>query len=340
MESYGHSLAVVAGSPSRQQGLRGDAVSAFRWLNTRKTRVLTFRGHSVRHVGARQIWKNADAVVVELASGSLDAHVASIAHARRPLLVWGHVSNYVDRGNLLDRWLETRLMRRSDIVFAYTQGGKRAAVERGIPAQRVVALTNTVDTEAEVAGLESVAGASTEVGDSTLPTFAYIGGLDEDKRVDFLADVLDELWTCAPHIRFEVGGRGADEWRLRAAAERGQVTLHGHVGIDQKIRIAAKSWALVNPGRVGLIAVESFALRLPLITTDFPFHAPEFEYLAPGEDSLVVPGSAAEFARALAELSADPSRVNALRAAAAAKADQFTMEAMVQRFVGGILSVL
>jgi hypothetical protein len=37
------------------------------------------------------------------------------------------------------------------------------------------------------------------------------------------------------------------------------------------------------PGRVGLVAIDALALGLPVHTTDFGFHAPEIEFLQPGE---------------------------------------------------------
>jgi len=106
--------------------------------------------------------------------------------------------------------------------------------------------------------------------------------LDAPKRIAFLAEALDVMWTIDPLARLVVGGRGCDEPLLHAAAQRGQVIMLGYAGPAEKALIASVASALVMPGRIGLIAVEALAMGLPIVTTTWRYHAPEVEYLTEG----------------------------------------------------------
>src|SRR5665811_108326 len=57
------------------------------------------------------------------------------------------------------------------------------------------------------------------------------------------------------------------------------------------------SSAIWMPGRVGLIAVDALALGLPVLTTRFPFHAPELDYLVDGRTVHFLPETAGAYAK-------------------------------------------
>ena len=58
----------------------------------------------------------------------------------------------------------------------------------------------------------------------------------------------------------------------------------GYSGPAEKALIMRIAQALLNPGRIGLIAVDSLAVGVPILATDWKFHAPEYDYLTPGRD--------------------------------------------------------
>ena len=51
------------------------------------------------------------------------------------------------------------------------------------------------------------------------------------------------------------------------------------------------------PGRIGLIAAEALALGIPVITTDWPYHVPETEYLSEGVSTFTAPNDPESYAR-------------------------------------------
>ena len=99
---------------------------------------------------------------------------------------------------------------------------------------------------------------------------------------------------------------------------------------------------MLNPGLVGLSVLDAFALGLPMVTCDLPYHSPEIEYLVDGENGLVLAAdtSAAEYGDNVAALMNDSDRLNRLSAGALASAEQYTVEEMVDRFATGILTAL
>jgi len=96
------------------------------------------------------------------------------------------------------------------------------------------------------------------------------------------------------------------------------------------------------PGLVGLVVVDSFALGVPMVTTDYPFHSPEIDYLKNDENGLIVNcGQSAEvYAAAVARLLQDPARLERLRQGALASAPQYTIENMVANFAEGVVRAL
>ena len=92
---------------------------------------------------------------------------------------------------------------------------------------------------------------------------------------------------------------------FRDLADRtGRVVLLGQVGTVDVARAGAVSRLLLNPGRVGLVAVDALALGLPVLTTGAARHAPEIEYLREGADLRTVPATAELLAEAWLDLAA------------------------------------
>ena len=106
--------------------------------------------------------------------------------------------------------------------------------------------------------------------------------------------------------------------------------------LDLLLAVSMTSAVLI-PGRVGLVAVDALALGLPIITTDYPFHAPEADYLTPGIDSVKTPMSVAEYAAGIIAVLRDPPRLESLASAAKLRGADFSVEESAARFAAGIM---
>jgi glycosyltransferase involved in cell wall biosynthesis len=85
--------------------------------------------------------------------------------------------------------------------------------------------------------------------------------------------------------------------------------------------------------------VDSFALRTPLVTTHWPLHSPEFEYLQDGRNSLIVAGDPEGYAEGVVRALSDPALLERLRQGCVADADRYTIEGMSRRFADGVLAM-
>ena len=94
------------------------------------------------------------------------------------------------------------------------------------------------------------------------------------------------------------------------------------------------------PGRVGLIAVDSFALGLPIVTTNWTWHAPEFEYLTHGINSIIAEDTVEDYVESILNLLRNSDYLQELRIKCFQDSQQYTIETMALNFHQGVLKVL
>lgn len=336
---------VVASSPAGDQKFRGDSSHEHPWIQDAHGRTAHIGGRSVEFFGAAKNWADADALITGLLGTSPDLYWELLKKpvSRRRLGVWGHVKSFVTDGNRVDLGLEVIQMKAADRVFAYTPAGRDYAIDRGISPAKITVVMNSVDadplrTTYEMLDDESVRNFADENSLHFGKTFGYIGGLDASKRVDILSASLDRLWGIDRQIKVVVGGRGNQEHLLSRHIERGQVVHVGYANEFYKAMIARVSEALLNPGRVGLLAVECLALGIPLLTLDWEYHAPEYEYLCPDVSVFKSVDNANEFAELVLRFirDGDGDRVPKGRPSWPYP----TIDDMVENYKSGVLSML
>lgn len=289
LSDAGIECVVIAGEPTGSQAARGDAARPLAWL--KKASAREFRvgasGPRVYGFGNSRHWRDCDGVIHGLRGASIDLHMSLLTKKFTGLRVgaWGHIGRTVNAPNAVDVMLERWQMRHSDHVFGYTQMCAEAAQAAGVPAEKITAVMNSVDVTALLDAYRSIdAHQALEFlrAHSLTPgkVFGIIGGLDASKRIEFIAETLDCIWKSDPEVAFVVGGEGSQKGMLDAAVQRGQVVMLGYSGAFEKSMIMRVSQALINPGRIGLLAVEALAVGIPILATKWNFHAPEYDYLA------------------------------------------------------------
>ena len=331
---------VLAGAGSQgAQAFRGDAIDAS-WIQTTKATSRDIAGTTFSFRQLPRNFKSFDGLILPLEGSSLSTFHA-LNHAKHSSMktgVWGHVKCYVNNPNRIDMALERFQMDLADHVFAYTRGGASYAEGKGISPAKITTVMNTLDTRELVNARARLTHDSVSafvdkydlVGKSV---FGYIGGIDASKRIDFLVEALDELWDADPSICVLVAGEGAEKHLLRRAFERGQVRLLGYAGPMEKLLIASVAHAFLNPGRIGLTAVDGLVLGRPIITTKWPYHAPEFEYLSEGTSVFSTEDSPVAYAEEILRWSSS-SQGNAM------PMPYPTLDDMVEHFSKGVVSML
>jgi glycosyltransferase involved in cell wall biosynthesis len=309
-------LTVVHGSPSSELRARGDAAESAPWAHPVPVLEVGLPRTSLRLVAKRRtgrVLRKADTVVAELSVVSVNSWWLALTRAPS-LVLWGHGDSFVRSGGGLRGALESRLARRAARIWTYSEAGRQSLIARGVHPSRVVTIGNSTDTRALQELQRTVVDRAVEHADrwqlTAGHTAVFVGGLDPDKRIDFLLQAAAEAHARDPRFRLLVAGDGvlADLVREVAASTE---HVH-HVGRADAAMLAVLGTvgdAMWMPGRVGLVAVDCLALGLPLMTTRFPHHAPEIEYLQEGLDRLTLPDEPTEFATQALELMQGPRPV-------------------------------
>ncbi|WP_432071737.1 glycosyltransferase family 4 protein [Streptomyces wuyuanensis] len=359
LNARGVTLEVVHGPPPRGQDARRDAATCSCATQVPTARLPLFGGRSLAWHQVSRRTASADAVVLEQALHSLETFPLTLRsaigrrskHAPR-VAFWGHGRTYTRPVKPLETWVKDTLTRQGAWFFAYTSGGAAHLTSRGFPRERITVVRNSVDTSAlaltrdradRPGTAEHARAAAMRRRHALTPgrTALFIGGLDAPKRIPLLLDSARRIAAELPGFRLLVAGEGAERHLVDAAArDGGPVVPLGRVTGPDTALLGAVSDVMLMPGRVGLCAVDSFALRTPIVTTDWPWHAPEFEYLTDGCNALVVPEDVGAYSRAVSGVLRDAKRLASLRAGCEKQAAAYTIEGMATRFCDGILRLL
>lgn len=333
---------IAASQPLGDQKSRMDAVDR-PWVVPLKQRNLSFAGKSIGLGGAKKSWASADGVIIGLLGSSIDTYLALIESRNRNLRVgvWGHIKPYVQKGHPIDLALERWQLRRASHVFAYTSGGARYAAAAGVAPGRITTVMNSIDTAfldkaAKRVSQQEIDAFREAYNLPEASTVAFWGGLDGGKRIDFLCKTLDHLWKIAPEIKVLVGGSGSQAHLLHPSIERGQVYYLGIVDQQAQALISKVARAILMPGRIGLIAVDALVLGLPIISTDWPFHSAEIEYLTEGETLFTSPNNELAYAESILQFLSSTETVSR-----STSVPQFpTLENMVHNYTTGVIRML
>jgi glycosyltransferase involved in cell wall biosynthesis len=266
-----------------------------------------------------------------------------------PVAYWGHGRNFQSPGSsALTACFKNFLATKVHWWFAYNDLSARVVRDLGFPEDRITSVGNAIDTAGLIERKNSLtpqelASVRAELGLISENVAVYTGGLYPNKRIKFLLDAAILIRAAIPDFELIVIGDGPDRDRVSAAASI-HPWIHdvGPKNDKDKVPYWALAKLLLMPGLVGLVVVDSFALGVPLVTTDFPYHSPEIDYLKNGINGLLIPcGQSTEnYASAVTELLAEPARLERLRNGALASASTHTVENMANNFAAGIIQAI
>lgn len=341
-------LEVVYGAPSRDEATRADT-GELQWGSQ-------VRNRAVRLGSARAVWqpivaatRTADLVIVNQASRLL-ANYLLLGRQRlggAKIALFGHGANLQAGTERLGRLGEAAKRRYSRLPhwwFAYTDGSADRVRQLGYPVERITVVQNALDTSA-LAGWyasatpEESRQARAELGVRGALTCLYLGSLYAHKRLEFLVTAGRMIAAQLPDFELVVVGSGPDEDLVRRAASELSWLHHVPARFGRQNALLARDAQLIlMPGAVGLVALDAFALQLPLVTTTEAAHGPEAEYLRDEINAILVAAGDDPwtYARTVIDVLTDPGRVGYLKKGCAESADIYTLDEMVRRFAAGI----
>lgn len=291
---------------------------------------------------------SADMLVYEQARRNLDLYrviLPTIKRGRRKIALWGHGRDYTKASSAVEVWLQRKLILAADWFFAYTEGAKDAVALTGFDQSKVTVVQNSIDTSELRRSVEQVDAITARRFDLEYDlkgkTALFLGALDSSKRLGFLEEASLIAARLDSNFRLLIGGDGPLREQVEIwARSKPFVSYLGTLSGPAKALALASSQVIAMPGRVGLAAVDSFAAGVPMVTTCWPWHAPEFEYLVSGRNALITADDPEAYATSMVELLGDPDQLDCLVAHAASDAATYTIEEMVRRFLAGVSQAL
>lgn len=259
---------------------------------------------------------------------------------------WGHGRNFQARNpaSFSERW-KRFLSRRADWWFAYNDLSARVVRDLGFPADRITTVMNSVDTAALIRLRAAVTPAQVQAlkeakGVRSENVVIYTGGLYPGKRIPFLLESCRLARRTVPDLTLLVIGLGPEAGNVERAAQTERwIHYLGPMHDAEKAPFWAMSKLLLMPGGVGVVAVDSFALEVPMVTTACShLHGPEIDYLRDGQNARVVEDweNSAAYAQAVVNLLQDKAARNLLVQGCRQSATVFSTEKMSQRFCKGV----
>jgi L-malate glycosyltransferase len=319
------------------------------WAVVIKDRVFKMFGKEVYWQPALSLAIGSDLVIVEQANRLI---INPILLALRKifgfkLAFWGHGKNYQSTSprGLLEQY-KRAYSNKADWWFAYTDLSAKVLRETGFPPEKITVVQNAHETEVLEAALAAVTPTQLNALKKELRLQSdrvclYCGSMYLNKKLDFLLESCVAIRAKIPDFEMIFIGSGPDQHIVESAA-RQYPWIH-YVGPKfdaERVPYFMLSKALLMPGLVGLVIVDSFVTCLPMFTTDIPIHSPEIAYLIQGVNGVMTPYTIEAYSRVVAEYLKDEAMQVALREGCRQSAAAYTLENNVKNFTQGIKKCL
>lgn len=341
----GIDIRVAAGTANKKQHQRQDGSPA--------EFIIPISQIEIRIAGTRLVFRRvrpaiatANLVIMEQARRNIDAYWLLLSPWQpRKICLWGHGRDFVTSTSWIKQRVMARLTRAADWFFAYTEGSRDSVVSAGYPREQTTVVQNSTDTDDLQEFISRISHA--QINDFRKKnqlehlTAIFVGGLDESKRLPLLFAACRQAFEMNDNFRLLVVGSGPLRETVEALTETEPWLryLGPLFGSEKALAIVAAD-LICMPGRVGLVAVDSFATGRPIVTTAWPWHGPEFEYLEDGKTCVISADGERAYAEALLGLLTDRQKLREMQESCRSARGNFTTEEMATRFFGGIQQAL
>jgi glycosyltransferase involved in cell wall biosynthesis len=335
---------VFAGSPPRELGKPEAQQHAFEFFQVRSKEITLFRRSIIRYQVDKS-WRKADLVVVEHSVRSLNTWLWTLFARPKKIAMWGHGRTYTKRKYGFEEKIKDWLTRKSDWFFSYTEGGKKALIEIGYPQHQITVINNSSPISIQLKSInlepKEIDSFSEHYDFQGKRLGVFIGAFSKDKRIDLILEAAQIVAQAIPNFVLVFFGEGPEGYKIEEASRTMPWIKIGPYATPEILKlIGLNADVILMPGRVGLIAVDSFALGVPIVTTDFSYHAPEFEYLRHDENSIITEDNVLQFANGVIALLQDSEKKNRLVQQCKEDSERYSIDSMARSFHDGVKSSL
>jgi glycosyltransferase involved in cell wall biosynthesis len=345
LDKYDVDVDLVYGRPRGEFLPRRDSAS-ISWATEVRNLAIPVLGRDIVWQPALRRALKSDLVILEQATRHLLNYPLVMNGSRGPRVAfWGHGKTYTHADSQANQALKWWVARRGAWFFAYTEGAADQIARRGFPRDHISVVQNSIDTQELRQQCRSVSSSAlAELRDrlnlESTHVALFLGSLDEYKRLGFLFQAAEEIASRVPDFVLVVAGDGVLRRTVLAQREKPWIRYVGPVFGANKASLGVLAKVLLMPGRVGLLAVDSFAMETPIVTTRWAYHAPEFEYLVHGQNCLMSDDDMASYVNAVESVMKDDGLRARLVDGCQSSAAVYSLQAMVERFTTGVLSAL
>jgi len=291
---------------------------------------------------------SADLVILPQENGILANVPVLLARRlkRRPVAFWGHGANFQGNPESLSERIKSWLSRQVDWWFAYTSLSVARVSATGFSTDRITCLNNAVDDKQLALWRESIraeerAQLLSKLGLSGRCVGVFLGSLVEEKRLGFLFTAADGIRQKIKDFELLLIGDGVERDFVRGeVARRPWCCWVGARHQGEKALYLSLGRVLLIPCAVGLGVLDSFAMGLPMVTTNCGRHGPEIAYLVHEKNGLMTENRIEAFVAAVVGLLNSEDRRAAMAEACRADLHRYTLDNMVAAYVDGICKAL
>lgn len=350
LEEQGIEFVLIYGQPGHSEASKKDSIE-LPWAHKIKNSIFRLGSRELYWQPCTRLLKDTDLVIVEQASKLLLNYWLMLQSffGRRKMAFWGHGRNFQDHNaSRSGEWVKAWMSRRVFWWFSYNERSAKVVKELGFPAERITAVQNAIDTRQlvqakETWSQEKLMAFKRSLGISSDHIGLYTGGMYPEKRLPFLLEACERIRKAVPDFHMIFIGAGVEDGRIKEAACRhGWIHYVGPKFEEEKVPYFMISKLFLMPGLVGLAVLDTFALGVPLVTTNVPYHSPEIEYLRDQENGVMLedPEDVEGYAEKVIELLTDDQRLMTLQQGCARASLTYTIEEMAERFAQGICQAM
>ena len=231
------------------------------------------------------------------------------------------------------------------VVCLYMESKKMIA-SKNFPENKITDVQNSIDTRSLLADYQSVNKQEVEnikksLGIKTDNVAIYCGGIYHEKRISFLIECCDLIRNTILdfNIIFIGGGEDASEV-ADASLERDWMHYVGPKFGADKVVYFKLAKAFLMPGLVGLAVLDCFTTNTPMITTDYPFHSPEIDYLENGVNGIITENNQFDYVQEVIGFFQNDKKQQLLIEGCKKSHAHYTVENMAKNFADGIIKCL
>ncbi|MDX1812158.1 MAG: glycosyltransferase family 4 protein, partial [Gammaproteobacteria bacterium] len=295
--------------------------------------------------------KGYDLVIVEQAGRLLLNYALLINRylGLTKLAYFGHGKNYQASNAIMHavNWLKKCLLHKADWWFAYTSKSKALLTASGYPENKITLVENSIDTEELERSLEQVTAMDqfrvreqlNLTGEAQVSVFC--GGMYSEKRLEFIVEASIEIQKQLPNYHLILIGEGPDE-NIATEAAKKYPWIHyaGPKYGKERAAFFKVSDLIMMPGLVGLVIIDSFVAKTPLITTNVAYHSPEIAYLENGINGIMTENSIQAYSKAIIRYFSEEKYRSVLKDGCKKASQHLTISNMVENFSEGIIAYL